>query len=201
MIDDGVCRGTINKRVDAIRRVFRWAVAEELVPSDALHGLLAVSGLREGRTTAPDHPAVEPVPEADIQATLPHLSEVVADMVRFQRATGCRPAECSIIRPGDVDRSGEVWEYRPRRYKTQHHGKKQKRVIFIGPTAQAILAPYLLREADAYCFSPIDAEKSRLAERHAKRKTPAGYGNRIGTNRKSKPKRTAGDCYTKMFLW
>ena len=192
MIDDGLCRRTINKQVGAIRRWFRWAVAEELVPSDVLVRLLAVSGLLQGRTTAPDHPAVDPISEADIQATLPYLSEVVGDMVRFQRATGCRPAECCIIRPGDVDRSGEVWEYRPRRHKTQHHGKT--RVIFIGPKGQAVLLPYLLRDADAYCFSPIDAEKKRRAEQHAQRKTPAGYGN--GTNRRSNPKRELGACYT-----
>ena len=31
---------------------------------------------------------------------------------------------------------------------------------------------------------------------HANRKTPLGYGNRPGSSRKGKPKRTAGECYT-----
>ena len=46
-----------------------------------------------------------------MEATLPHLAEVVADMVRFQRFTGCRPAEVCLVRPCDVDTSGDVCIY------------------------------------------------------------------------------------------
>ena len=48
---------------------------------------------------------------------------------------------------------------------------------------------------DAYCFRPCDSEAKRRAQAHANRKTPLKYGNTVGTNRKSKPKRTAGKCY------
>jgi hypothetical protein len=53
------------------------------------------------------------------------------------------------------------------------------------------LRPYLLRSADAHCFSSAESEIQRLAERHAARKTPLSYGNSPGTNRKSRPKRQA----------
>ena len=59
----------MNKRIGAIKRMFRWAVARELVPLELSHGLDAVENLKKGRTRAPDCAAIEPVPEADVQAT------------------------------------------------------------------------------------------------------------------------------------
>jgi integrase len=193
MMADGVVRGTVNKRVGAIKRMFRWAVARELVPPELAHGLQAVENLKQGRTEARDNSPVQPVPEADVQTTLPHLPVVVADMVRFQRLVGCRPEEVCIVRPCDVDRSGDVWVYRPESHKTEHHGRE--RLIFIGPKAQAILRPYLLRESETYCFSPAESERKRRTERSAARRVPLKYGNRPGTNRKAKPRRTPRDRY------
>lgn len=42
MIADGLCRRTINANVSRIRRIFRWAVAEEFVPATVLTSLEAV---------------------------------------------------------------------------------------------------------------------------------------------------------------
>ena len=40
MIESGArSRGTINKRIDTIKRVFKWAVSEELIPASVYHGL------------------------------------------------------------------------------------------------------------------------------------------------------------------
>ena len=99
---------------------------------------------------------MEPVSAAIVEATLPFLSQTVADMVRLQRLTGARPGEICAMRPGDIDRSGEVWKYTPAEHKTEHHG--HRRLIIIGPKGQAILHPYLLRSKEAYCFSPQEAE-------------------------------------------
>ncbi len=195
MVKDGLCRGTVNKRVDAIKRVFRWAVEEELVSPSVHQALLAVRGLQKGRTTAPEPEAVRPVPEADVQATLPHLPAIVADMALLQHLTGCRPGEVVIVRPCDIDRTGEVWAYRPESHKAEHHGRE--RVIHIGPKAQLVLQPYLLREAETYCFSPAESEKARLDDQHGRRKTPLSCGNRPGSNRRRRPKRKAGDRYTR----
>lgn len=184
----GNSRRYINTQIGRLVQMFKWAVEEELVPPSVYQALNAVSGLRKGKTTAPE-------PEAVVQATLPKLPEVVATMVLFQRATGCRPTEVCILRPIDVDRSGEVWEYRPESHKTEHHDRQ--RVILIGPKGQALLAPYLLREAEAYCFSPRDTVRKQRAERHANRRTPLSCGNVPGSNRKRKPKRVAGARYTR----
>lgn len=193
MIAAGWSRKYVNENVDRIRRVFKWGTGEELVPPSVFHGLQAVEGLRKGRTEAPEGKPVLPVAEADVQEVLPHLPEVVSDMVRFERLTGARPAEVCSLRPCDVDRSGTIWLYRPAEHKTEHHGRE--RVVFVGPKAQAILAPYLLRAADAYCFAPVDSERKRRADQHAKRKTPLSCGNRPGSNRVRRRRRPPGDRY------
>ena len=74
-----------------------------------------------------------------------------------------------MLRPCDLDRSEKIWVYRPESHKTEHHGRE--RVIFVGPKAQAEILPYLLRDAEAYCFSPSDSERTRKAERRNLRKT------------------------------
>jgi integrase len=94
-----------------------------------------------------------------IAQTLPFLPQVVADIVRFQCLTGYRPTEACIVRPCDIDRSGEVWLYRPHRHKTEQ--RRKKRTIFIGPKAQEVIRPSLLRDPSAYCFVPAESERRR----------------------------------------
>ncbi|MFO7904342.1 MAG: tyrosine-type recombinase/integrase [Planctomycetota bacterium] len=197
-IEAGHCRGYVNDHVGRIKRMFKWAAEEELVPGGVYQALAAVSGLRRGRTEAPDRKPVEPVADEVIQGTLPYLPPVVADMVRLLRLTSMRPGEVCMLRPGDIDRSGDVWLYRHSSHKTEHH--ERQRIIFIGPKGQEILRPYLLRGEDEYCFSPRDSERRRLQELQANRKTPLSWGNRPGTNRKANPKRTAGEHYNKDSL-
>ena len=194
MVEAGYARSTVNSSMHRIRRMFRWGVENELVAPSILQALEAVAGLVKGKTEAHETEPVGPVADNVVDATLPHLPAIVADMVRFQRLTGCRPQEACLIRPCDVDISGEVWTYIPAEHKTEHHGKR--RTIFIGPRAQDVLRPYLLREQESYCFVPADSERKRRAELTAARRIPLHYGNRPGTNRKGHPKRTAGQRYT-----
>lgn len=107
-----------------------------------------------------------------------NLNGVVRDMIRLQLLTGMRPAEVCSVRPMDIDRSNDVWEYRPEEHKTEHHGRE--RVVFIGPEGQAVLSRYLLRANDAYCFSPRDAVKQQKVAKHAARVTPLNHGSRPG---------------------
>ena len=192
LIDAGHSRPYINKLMAIVPRVFKWAAAEELVPASIHHALRTVEGLKKGRTTAPDPEPVKPVDDQVVEATLPHLPPIVADMVRFERLVGCRPGEVCQLRPLDVDRNHDTWAYRPASHKTEHYDRE--RVIFIGPKAQAVLLPYLLRAEDVYCFSPTETEQKKREACHAARKTPANQGNRPGTNRKTKPKSVFWDC-------
>lgn len=52
MIRLGWCRTSINRRVSNIRRVFKWAASQELVPPSLPHGLAFVQGLQRGRCAA-----------------------------------------------------------------------------------------------------------------------------------------------------
>ena len=175
--------------------VAKWGVTKKLVPISVYQELLTLEGLKKGRCESPDPPPIEPVPGEDLEKTLPELGSVVRDMVELQLLTGARPGELCSLRPIDVDRSGEVWEYRPTSHKLEHHGKD--RVVCFGEKAKAILIKYLEgRSAEAYCFSPAEAEQQRLAKRHAARKTPLSCGNRPGSKRADTPKRRPKDCYT-----
>ena len=193
MIDAGLARTVVNGRIGRVKRAFRWAAAEEIILATVHHALTAVDGLRKGRTKAREPRPIEPVPKDVVDAMIPHLPEVVADMVRLQRLCGCRPAEVCIVRPMDIDTSGDVWVYRPESHKAEHHGRE--RIICIGPKGQDVLRLYLLRPAGSYCFLPQDSERKRLAALHEKRKTPLSCGNRPGTNRKRRPKRKPGERY------
>jgi integrase len=190
----GHSRKHINQNVQRIGRVFRWAVGEGLIPPDVPRALMMVPGLRKGHTTAPETKKVRPADEALVEASLPYMPPVVRSMVELQKATGMRPGELCIIRPCDVDRTGEVWEYHPTEHKNAN--REQDRIVYIGPHGQDILRPFLLRSAETFCFSPRDSETKRRAAVHAQRRTPLSCGNVPGSNRKQRPKRQAGERYT-----
>ena len=190
-IERRLSRGVINQNMGRIRRMFRWAVSEELLPASTHQALCAVQGLQRGRTTARETKPVPPVDDGTVDATIPHLPPIVQDMVRFQRLTGSRPGEVCILRPCDVDRSRETWVYRPESHKTQHHG--HDRIVFIGPRAQQILLPYLLRDSQAYCFSPTESEHERHVVMRTNRRSkvqPSQF-----RRHKAKPKRPPRERY------
>lgn len=116
-VDHGLCRTHINMRINRIRRIFKWGVENELVPSSVLHALQAVAPLKEGRTAARESEPVKPVPDDQVDAVLPLVSRQVAAMIELQRLTRMRPGEVVIMRPCDVDRSGDVWVYNPAGHK------------------------------------------------------------------------------------
>ena len=59
-----------------------------------------------------------------------------------------------------------------------------------------MLLRYLARDAEAYCFRPVDSEAKRRAAQSAARKTPLSCGNKPGSNRVRRPKRQPGERYT-----
>ncbi len=117
MIAKGWCRNVVNAQVNRVRHMFRWAVSKELLAGEVIHRLEALAPLRAGRTNVRESDPVTPVADEVVEATLPHLSSVVACMVRVQRLTGARPGEICTMRTADITRTGDVWEYRPRHHK------------------------------------------------------------------------------------
>ena len=150
MIDAGHSRGYINNNINRIRRMFRWGVSKELIPVSVHQALATVPGLKKGKSKARETDPILPVDQETIDATIKHASPVVRDMIQIQLLTGCRPGEVCSMRPADIDRSKKVWRYIPNSHKMEHKGRH--RLILIGPRAQAILLPYLLRDTKATCF-------------------------------------------------
>ncbi len=163
MIRQGLARNTINARVGRIKRLFRWAVENELVPSSTLHGLQAVRGLPSGRSAARESEPVRPVPSEDVEAVLPHLSRQLQAIVRLMDLTAMRVGEVVKMRLADIDRNHDqetgVWSYCPPKHKTAHHG--HERVVLLGHRAQGLLKPFLAADPHAYLFSPQEAERER----------------------------------------
>lgn len=198
LVDTGIGRTYVNDLIFVIRHAFKFGVRMQLVPVAVHQALETVESLRKGRSTAREGNPVRPVDDAMVDATLLHVPPVVADIIRFQRLTGCRPGEALSIRPADVDRSGEVWEYTPREHKTEHEGCD--RTVYIGPAAQKILAPYLLRGPNDFCFSPAESERRRIEKLRATRKTPVQPSQK--NRQKRSPKHKPGDRYTKdAYAW
>ena len=132
-----------------------------------------------------------------VAATQDQLTPVLADMVEIQRLIGARPSELCNLRPCDIDRRSDVWFYVPRSHKTEHHG--HTRQITIGPKAQAVLSRYLLRDEQAFCFTPAEAYEQHQERRSENRKTPLNQGNRPRP-RKPKSFKPCSVSYTHLTL-
>ncbi|MDX2199608.1 MAG: site-specific integrase, partial [Phycisphaerae bacterium] len=190
-------RKYINQQVQRIRRIFKWAVAQELVPAAVHQGLSTLEPLKRGRCAARENPKVGPAPVDIVNKVLPLLSKPVRALVELQLLTGARAGELVELRVRDIEideRSG-VWSYRPHEHKNAH--REHDRLIYFGPRAQEILRLFLdERETNAFLFSPSEADADRRTELSARRKTPLSCGNRRGTNVEDHPAKKPGDCYT-----
>ncbi|MDA0659356.1 MAG: site-specific integrase [Planctomycetota bacterium] len=191
MVGEGVSRRYINDTMDEIKRIFKWGASVELVPADVHVSLSTVSGLAKGRTSARETEPVTPVSDDVVSKTLPHLPAIVADMVKLQRLTGVRPAELCSMRPTDIDGTGDVWVYRPSHHKTQYRGKLRE--VAIGPRAQEVLRPYLLRAPENYCFAPTESVAQSRRDKRLARKSKV-QPSQVDRSRR-KPKRKPGTKY------
>ena len=194
LVREGRPRVTVNRTVKTLRRLFKWAAAEELVPVDVWRTLEAVAPLQKGRTDAPEVPKVVEVPDAIVEATLPHLGRILATMVQVQRLTGARPGEVCLMRPADIDRRGDIWIFTPEHHKLDWRDDDEPRRLAIGPECQKLLMPFLLRHPKAYCFSPAEALKEYNAGRREARETPL-YPSDANRKLKGSGRRAAGEQY------
>ncbi|MFO0806249.1 MAG: site-specific integrase [Gemmataceae bacterium] len=193
MIDAGLTRKLINQRVGRIKRVFKWAASEQLVPVAVHTALATVTGLQVGRSNAREADPIEPVSDELVDATLPFMNRHVRGLVEFQRLTGCRPGEACRIRRVDIDTTKkQAWTYRPAGHKTAWRGKA--RVIAIGPKAQTVLHEFLTFDPNEYLFSPRRAMAEFRSSQREQRKTPVQTSQQQRS--KAKPKKQPGDHYT-----
>ncbi|MBP3954016.1 site-specific integrase [Gemmata sp. G18] len=149
LIDWGTARSTVNAYINRVVRMFGWGAGQSLVPPGVHGALRLVEKLKAGRSAAPDRPKKRPATDAQIKATIPHLTPSdperrvkIAAMVRLQRLTGMRSGEVCALEVGDLEHTTDVWIYRVgKANKNRHRGKAQ--TYYLGPKSIALLTPYL----------------------------------------------------------
>jgi integrase len=192
----GMARTTVNSHTERIKRLWRWASspADLLPESYPLHKLLEVRGLTPGDYAARETEEVTPVEVSLVEATIPLLPPVAADLLRVLLLAGCRVGELCRMKGKELDTSGPVWLFRPAKFKGQHRAKGKKkvapRIIAIGPRCQLILRRYLKDDPEAYMFSPAEQDLQLRAAKRARRKTKV-YPSEVGRV-KRRPKRKPG---------
>ena len=194
MIRDALLvRININKRIGRIKMVFKWAASMEIIPGSTYQALQTVPGLRRGRTEAREGNKVRPAPMELVEAVQPFISRHVWAIIQLQLMTGARPGELLIMRPKDIDRSKAVWIYKPDDHKTANWG--YDRFIYIGPRAQEVLTPFLLRPAEEFCFSAWEAERERYKKMREEKIAAGCYHRGNHENRKPKTARKVARSY------
>jgi integrase len=136
-VAQGLGRTYANHLLVATKTAFKWLVREGYYPANKWVEIQLVAGLKFGRTSAHESTPTVCVPEGDLEATRPHMPEIIASMVDFQLLTGSRSGEVVGLTWEQIDRSGPIWVYRPSRHKNKWRG--QPREIMIGPKAQAVI--------------------------------------------------------------
>lgn len=135
-------RQTINSRFYKARTAFKVAASIGLIDEEVVMRLKVAEGVDRGdkrvRRTAPK----ARITRDQVDTTIARMPTVVADIVRLQLHTGARPTEVLSMRKVEIDRTGPVWVYSPKRHKSAH--LEIDRHIFIGEEGQRILQPYLL---------------------------------------------------------
>jgi integrase len=183
----GWCRNVINNRIGRVKRVFKWAASEQLIPGSVHLDLMTVTGWQANRTEARESEPIRLVPRADVEATLPHLNRQIRGLVQFQLLTGCRPGEACALRRCELDTSRDVWVFRPRQHKTAHRG--DERTIVVGPRCQELLANYPTEQDTDFVFSPRRAVAELHEARAANRRTPR-YPSHLAYNAKRAAERS-----------
>lgn len=143
-------RTNVNVMIGRVRRVFKHAVENEMIPVSVFTSLQTVSPLLSGRTEAHDNPRREAVEQDKIDSVRELVRPLVRDLIDLQLLTGARSGELLKLTPNMINQSQEVWKAVLTDHKTAHHGVK--RVLHFGPLGKLILTKYLGDDADEPIF-------------------------------------------------
>lgn len=156
LVDLGHSRTYVNTEVARVRRMVRWAVAEQLVGPVVLQGLEALQPLRAGHSVAQERKRRDGVEWEVVCETLAYCSPQVADMVLVQWRTGARSDSICRMEWDQIDTTVDPWVWRPR-HKTEHLGVVVE--IPIGPRCRRTLE----RHADhQILFRPQSARRNPI---------------------------------------
>lgn len=174
----GWSRTHVNRQVVRVRTVWRWAEERGLAPRGSWGHLRTLRAIPAHDRRVRQTERVRPAYREHLDAVLARLrAPAVRAMLALQWLTGARSGELRRLEAAEVDRSGDVWLYRPRRHKCAWRG--QARVVPVGPEAQAVLLPWLAR-GDGPVFRtrsgrPYTAEAYAQAVQRAARKAGLGW--------------------------
>lgn len=214
-------RATINTYVQHVRAMFRWGVAQELVPEHVHRALMAVPALRRGRAVAAgmlpprENQNVPPVPLEHVRRVLPFLPPTVARAVQLHALTGCRVGELLAMRlqhlqhetgravsPLELEGAPPqvlVYLVPDDANKTEHHGRARR--VYLGPHSCAVL--WLELQAarrleplhpGTVVFSARRAERARLA---ALRAAARAAGRPVRRRVKTQVRAQVGEIYNR----
>ncbi|MFM9965478.1 MAG: tyrosine-type recombinase/integrase [Planctomycetaceae bacterium] len=151
MVESGLARNTINSNIGKLRRMFRFAVANEMIDVSVLQRLETVSPLLAGRSEARETTPRHALDQADIDAVKKHVRPLVRDLIDLQLLTGSRSGELLMLTTSMIDRTGAVWSAKLADHKCQHKGKS--RTLHFGPKSQLVLSKYLSADPDKPLFA------------------------------------------------
>jgi integrase len=137
----GWSRPVVNARVKRVRTVWRWAEEKKLVAPGTWAALCGVKPVRPNRPGAREPQRAKTTTMAEVRAVCRRLTSVLRAMVLTQFWSGMRSGELREMLLSELDRTGEVWVYRPGRHKTDYLG--HSRSVYLGPRAQAVLRPFV----------------------------------------------------------
>jgi integrase len=134
-------RNYCNKLVKSFRSVMNWGAKFDIVSENIACKLNRVKLLRFGQ--AKESKKRKNIPIENIEAIIPYIRPMIADMLRLQSLTAMRPSEVCRMKAEEIDMNydGENWLYSPPKHKTAWRGKS--RCIVLGWEEQEILKKYI----------------------------------------------------------
>lgn len=187
-LDDGSrSRRYLNRLTNEIRAVFKWGVSQEMVPANVLVSLKTLAPLVAGEAGF-ELAKRKRVSLEVVRATAKFLAPIVRDMLTVQLATGMRPSELCSMKAGEIDRTGEVWLFKPLNHKTAHKGIERE--IPILGQARTAIENYLNRSPTSFLFSPAEAMSWFRAKQRSECKGYGSYKKPV-----NEPKKQPGDHY------
>lgn len=136
------------KQMNRVLHVFQWAEGRDLLPEGRMHHLRELEPLsRNSKKVRREKPRTAVDVETQVNPTLPYLNPVYACAVQLQLLTAARPGEIMQIRRDEIDKNGPkgCWVYTPEKWKNAWRGEEFVRSVLLGPEAQGLIRPYLVR--------------------------------------------------------
>jgi integrase len=115
--------------------------------------------------------------------------------------TGARPGEVLAMVANGIDRTDpSCWVYRPSRHKCSHHD--QAREIFIGPQAQEIILPRIMRAGeDGILFPMRRTTLWTLVHRGCQKAFPHPALSRIPADKRTEAQKAELRAWEKAHRW